>query len=197
MGFGGKSTGRVTKASLWTPALAGSQQMLVDSHQQRASKSLSAPLVVGRGLKKKWYLNFTNLQVNGVQSYWGRKILWPWNSKLQNQSIFLNQGRLLAARTNKYLGSYLRDSLEGLDARCLGCRQFLLGYGNVAEGCPGWGIKAVERLEGHRAWSSCNVVQQSGRHGHGWARRRQGLSGKRRCQHIPMAHFWLSHFYRI
>lgn len=48
MGFDGKSTGRVTKASLWTPALAGSQQMLGDSHQQRASKSLSAPLVVGK-----------------------------------------------------------------------------------------------------------------------------------------------------
>lgn len=46
MSFGGKSTGRATKASLWTPALAGSQQMLGD--KQRASKSLSAPLVVGK-----------------------------------------------------------------------------------------------------------------------------------------------------
>lgn len=45
--------GRATKASLWTPVLAGSQQMLGDSYQQRASRSLSAPSVVGRGLKKK------------------------------------------------------------------------------------------------------------------------------------------------
>lgn len=76
MGFGGKSTGEATKGSLWTPALAGSQQVLGQSYQQRASKSLSAPLVVGKQRpQEKRYLNSTNLQVNGIQSYWCRKVL--------------------------------------------------------------------------------------------------------------------------
>lgn len=103
MGFGGKSTGRATKASLWTPALAGSQTMFGQSCLQRASRSLSAPLVVGKHRpQEKRYLNSTNLRVNCIQSYWCRKILWPWNSKLQNQSIFLKQGRFLADSTNIY-----------------------------------------------------------------------------------------------
>lgn len=109
--------------------------------------------------QEKRYLNSTNQYVNVIQSYWCRKILWPWNSELQDQSVFLNQGRFLADSTNIFLG--LWDSLEGLDAGCPGCSKALLGCGNVAEGCPGCGIKTVERLEEHRAWSSCNVMQQS------------------------------------
>lgn len=78
MGFCGESTGRATQASLWTPALAGSQQMLGEGYQQRASRSLSAPLVMGKQRPpEKRYLNSTNLHVNVVQSSWCRKTLWP------------------------------------------------------------------------------------------------------------------------
>lgn len=152
--------GKATKASLWTPALEGSQEMLGDSYQPRASRNVSAPSVLGKQRpQEKRYLNSLNLHVNGVQSYWWRKILWPWNSELHNQCIFLNQGRFLADSTNICLG--LWDSLEGLDSGCPGCSKSLLGCGNMAEGCPGRGIKTVEGLEGHRAWSSCNGMQQS------------------------------------
>lgn len=139
MGFGGEEH----RKSHWGfPLDSCPGRVTADAWGELPAKSLSAPLVVGKQRpqeKKKRYLNSTSLHVNDVQSYWCRKILWPWNFELQNQTIFLKQGRFLAASTNKYVG--LWGSLEGLDAGCPGCSQSLLGCGKVAEGCPGCGIK--------------------------------------------------------